>query len=104
MKKVAYFLAVMFCITAFVPAAVGETPKKEKKELSDAEKARLEEIKLRLNEIKAMDLSELSKEEKKELRSELRTIKSEAKVLDKGVYLSVGAIIIIVVLLILLLD
>lgn len=94
----------MFCITAFVPVAVGEAPEKEKKELSEVEKARLEEIRLRLDEIKAMDFSELSKEERKELRSELRNIKNEAKTLDKGVFLSVGAIIIIVILLLILLN
>ena len=58
---------------------------------------------LRLDEIKAMDKSELSSIEKKTLRKEVRTIKSTLKSTGNGVYLSVGAIIIIILLLILLL-
>ena len=57
----------------------------------------------RLDEIKAMDKSELNSSEKKELRKEVRTIKSELRASGNGVYFSVGAIIIIILLLILLL-
>ncbi|WP_339655432.1 hypothetical protein [Flavobacterium frigidarium] len=57
----------------------------------------------RLEEIKEMDKSDLSRVEKKELRKEVRTIKADLKSTGNGVYLSVGAIIIIVLLLILLL-
>ena len=67
----------------------------------------------RVEAIKAMDFSTLSSSEKKELRKELRTIKSDLKKSSKndvvatsgngGIYLSVGAIIIIILLLILLL-
>lgn len=66
---------------------------------------------VRLNEIKAMDMTTLSSSEKKDLRKELRGIKKELSKSEStsiqgtngGVYLSVGAIIIIVLLLILLL-
>lgn len=57
----------------------------------------------RLEEIKEMDKSNLSRAEKKELRKEVRTIKKELRSTGNGVYLSVGAIIIIILLLILLL-
>jgi hypothetical protein len=57
----------------------------------------------RLEEIKAMDKSEMTRAEKKELRKEVRTIKSELRSTGNGVYLSIGAIIIIILLLILLL-
>lgn len=57
----------------------------------------------RLNEIKEMDKSNLSSSEKKELRTEVKTIKKNLKSSGQGVYLSVGAIIIIILLLILLL-
>lgn len=57
----------------------------------------------RLEEIKEMDKSELSRTEKRELRKEVRSIKKELRSTGNGVYLSVGAIIIIVLLLILLL-
>lgn len=57
----------------------------------------------RLTEIKEMDKSEMSSSEKKELRKEVRSIKSELRSTGNGVYLSIGAIIIIILLLILLL-
>ncbi|MBA2561970.1 MAG: hypothetical protein H0V14_03500 [Chitinophagaceae bacterium] len=57
----------------------------------------------RLQEIKDMDKENLSRAEKKDLRKEVKKIKKELKRANQGVYLSVGAIIIIVLLLILLL-
>ncbi len=57
----------------------------------------------RLHEIKAMDKSQMSKQEKKQLRKEVRILKTNITQLGGGVYLSVGAIIIILLLLILLL-
>ena len=57
----------------------------------------------RLEEIKKIDRSELNSSEKKALRKEVKAIKSSLKSSGNGVYLSVGAIIIIVLLLILLL-
>ena len=57
----------------------------------------------RLEEIKALDKTELTSSERKALRKEVKSIKKELKTMDQGVYLSVGAIIIIVLLLILLL-
>lgn len=56
----------------------------------------------RLNEIKAMDMSTLTSVEKKALRKEVRAIKQEVKAVN-GIYLSIGALVIIVLLLILLL-
>ena len=50
-----------------------------------------------------MDKSNLTRVEKKALRSELKELKQQARGLDQGVYLSVGAIIIIILLLILIL-
>ena len=58
----------------------------------------------RLEEIKAMDKSNMDSKEKRELRKEVRSIKKSMTQLDGGgIYLSVGAIIIIALLLILLL-
>jgi hypothetical protein len=57
----------------------------------------------RLNEIKAMDKSNMSSREKKELRKEVRTLKTNMAQLSGGVYLSAGAIIVILLLLIILL-
>jgi hypothetical protein len=55
-----------------------------------------------LNEIKALDKSNLSSLEKKELRKEVLSAKKQLKELSGGVYISIGAIIIIILLLILL--
>jgi hypothetical protein len=60
-------------------------------------------ITTRLAEIQSMDLSTLSKSEKKELKKELKQMEAQAGGLDKRVYLSIGAIIIIILLLILIL-
>jgi Flp pilus assembly protein TadB len=71
--------------------------------MTDEQKAaRADEIRLRVEEIKEMDKSTLSRSEKKALKKELREMKKEAKEV-RGVYLSIGAIIIIILLLILIL-
>lgn len=64
----------------------------------------LSKIVLRVTEIQNMDKSNLSPAEKKELRKELRDMKTTADGLNRGVYLSVGAIIIIILVLILILN
>jgi len=57
----------------------------------------------RLDQIKAMDKSNLNSAERKELRMEVRSIKSQLSDMGGGVYLSVGAILLIILLLIILL-
>lgn len=57
----------------------------------------------RVNEIDNMDKTNLSVSERKALKSELKDLKKQAEGLDRRVYLSVGAIIIIILLLILIL-
>jgi hypothetical protein len=58
---------------------------------------------LRLDEINAMDKTDLTSPEKKDLRVEVRDIKKQLSEADGGLYLSVGAIIIILLLIIILL-
>src|SRR5689334_9250182 len=67
------------------------------------EDPRAQQLIQRLEEIKGMDKSEMTSQEKKSLRKEVRGIHKELKTISGGVYLSVGAIIIIILLLILLL-
>jgi hypothetical protein len=57
----------------------------------------------RLDEIKKMDKSALNRIEKKALRKEVRAINTNLRSTGNGVYLSIGAIVIIILLLILLL-
>jgi hypothetical protein len=60
------------------------------------------QLKNRLEEIKAIDTKSLTRQEKKALRAEVKTIKKELAAVGGGVYLSIGAIILIVLLIILL--
>jgi hypothetical protein len=67
------------------------------------ESAESQAMMARLNEIKAMDMKSLSASEKKQLRNEVKAMKQQAKSHANGVYLSVGAILIIILLVVLLL-
>lgn len=80
-------------------ASNNTTTIKAKPNASDEAKVLIE----RLNEIKTTDKSNMTSGEKKELRQEVRSLKSELKGISGGVYLSIGSIIIIALLLILLL-
>ncbi len=104
MKK-SFFVALVLMLTTFVPATYASTdPIKEKvaRMTDEQKKARAEEIQRRVYEIRDMDKSDLTREDRKELRKELREMKKEARAIQ-GIYLSVGAIIIIILLLILIL-
>lgn len=67
------------------------------------EDPRTTQLMQRLKEIKEIDRSTLTRADRKELRSEVKDIRKEMKKISGGVYLSVGAIIIVILLLILLL-
>jgi hypothetical protein len=105
LKKIIPVLLMAISIGFFTPAFAGnETP------VNPIEKANndvhAQQLLDRLKEIRAMDKSNLTSVEKKELRKELKEIKREYKRerdRKNGIYLSVGAIIIIILLLILIL-
>jgi len=109
MKKIILGLMTAAVMLLFIPAhaednsKVNPFAKKEKIEISSEAQAMI----VRLEEIKAMDLTEKTKSEKKELRAEVKMIKSDLKAENLnssgGLYISVGAAILIVLLLILLL-
>jgi len=93
--------SVAMLLTIALPAISSEpvtTPEPAK-----TETPRANQLIQRLEEIKGMDRSEMSRLEKKSLRKEVKSIQKEMKVIKGGVYLSVGAIIIVILLLILLL-
>ena len=101
MKKLLYTLtaAIMLTFSANTSSAAVKAPAKE---LTEQQQVQIEQIKRRVEEIRAMDKSDLSREERKELRKELRDMKGQANAIaNGGVYLSVGAIIIILLVLIL---
>jgi len=110
MKKIALGIMTAILLLLFVPiqseAKSKVNPfklKKDKTEISADAKAMV----TRLEEIKTMDFSKMNSKEKKDLRAEVKMIKSDLKAQDLnssgGIYLSVGAAILIVLLLILLL-
>ncbi|MEO8960511.1 MAG: hypothetical protein ABI325_01435 [Ginsengibacter sp.] len=83
-----------FAVSAGRPGMANTTPPAS---------ARSYALLLRLNEIKNMHKSNLSFSEKKALRKELRTMKHQARSSGSGVFLTVGALLIVILLLILLL-
>ena len=111
MKSRFYFLGLAILLslsTLSVKAANSESKEAVSAKIATMTTAQKEErakaIKLRVEEIKSMDMSVLSRAERKELKSELRAMKYEASELGSGgIYLSLAAIIIIILLLILIL-
>lgn len=102
MKKLIYSFALIFMLGLSMNTVSAATTK-DKVEMTVEQKAQLEKITNRVEEIKAMDKSHMSRAERKELRNELKAMKKEARAMGGGIYLSVGAIIIIILLLILIL-
>jgi Flp pilus assembly protein TadB len=104
LKLILPVVALMLSATTLtVHAAKNDQLKEKFAAMTEEQKqARVEEINERVTEIKEMDKSELTSEDRQELRSELKDLKKEAKAAN-GVYLSLGAIIIIILLLILIL-
>lgn len=109
MKNRSTILAITIFF-AFTSSTIGATlsnepsTKGKRTNLTEEQKRiRLEAIEQRTHEIITMDKSQLSNSDKRHLRKELRKMNKEAKETSRGVYLSVGAIIIIILLLILLL-
>lgn len=108
MKKIICFLSfsLLLCLATFNSKAAATNNTVTNKEaitnMTPAEKqARIAEITTRVNEIRNMDKSNLTKTDRKALRTELKALKVESRGLGGGVYLSIGAIIIIVLVLIL---
>jgi hypothetical protein len=97
-QKLLKSLLVVLLLAVACPS-MASTPVAHSTETPETQVQRLQN---RLEEIKAIDKSTLSKEEKKALRGEVKAIKKEMKTISGGVYLSVGAIILIVLLIILL--
>jgi hypothetical protein len=109
MKKLTFILAMLFAFnTTFL---IAENNTDALTSITETEMAMVEqtdetayasELSTRLSEINEMDKSAMTSSEKNELRKEVREIKKEQKN-SGGIYISVGAAILIVLLLILLL-
>lgn len=102
MKRLLYTLILIFTLST---AANANTVSSEttKTEITAEQRAELESITKRVEEIKSMDKSLLSKAERKALRKEVKELKKRTDFLNQNVTLSLGAIIIILLLLIIIL-
>lgn len=108
MKKLILAITLAILSLTFVPAQTMAATIKEETTTTvpaskPAESAEAKALTERLNEINAMDKSKLNSAEKKNLRKEVKSIRSRLKDVSGGVYISGAAVIIIVVLLLILL-
>ena len=97
---------VTFMSLAFVPLQSKAVAPDEPSSIPAPKPVDSAEVKillLRLDEIKAADMSKMKSEEKKELRKEVKSIRHNLREVGGGVYLSVAAIVLIIVLLVVLL-
>lgn len=106
MKKLTMYFLTLFMLLSIAPiqtlmAAEPNAISKERNKKVASEEAKI--LLARIDTIKALDKSEMTRSQKKELRKEVRTIKANLADIGQGVYLSAGAIIIILLVLILLL-
>ena len=104
-KKFLRMITLFAVLAISLPAISAEIPKNPVQTVTAAanKEERATEMLQRLDVIKSMSKSELTRVEKRNLRKEVREIKKEMAVSNGGVYLSVGAVIIIILLLILIL-
>ncbi len=103
MKK-SFYLLLLLILVNFSAAFALENEKfvGDRSAVSTYEKDRIQQIESRILEIKSMDKSKLSSQERKALRKEIQQMRKEMKGFTSGgVYLSVAAIIIIILVLIL---
>ncbi len=105
MKKITLCLMTAFLSLTFIPTQLKADSEKVQTTTAAtkaSESAKANILLARLDKINEMDKSKMSMQEKLQLRKEVRSIKSQLKDLSSGIYLSVGAIIIILLLIILL--
>lgn len=108
MKKIMVYLMAIILSLSVLPLQSFVSPKEKPssnvvtKTPETTESAEAKTLLLRLNEIRAKDMSKLNSTDKKKLRKEVRSINRKLKDLSGGVYISAGAIIIILILLLIL--
>ncbi len=104
MKKVTIYLMILMISVSIIPNSVFAT-EKNPVAISNPPKEVPAEVQVmldRLKEIKAMDKSDMDRSEKKELRKEVRAINTSLATTNNGIYLSVGALLVIIILILIL--
>ena len=105
-----FYAVIAIMMLSFIPSqskAANNTETGTTATTKSIESTDAAQLAARLDEIKAMDMSKLSRSEKKELRNEVKTIKStqdETYVIHHhhhGIYLGVGGVLVVVLIIIL---
>lgn len=105
MKKLFFSAMTIGMLSFFSPVQAREVSSKNPEPIVTEKKMDAKEVEAmikRIDEIKAMDFSTLSLDEKKALKKELKVMKHDLKVVT-GIYMSTGAIILVLILLLILL-
>ncbi len=101
-KSIIYAIILVFSIGTFAsPVMASERNSISRTELPEDAPIEVRIMVDRLHEIKEMDKSQLSRAEKKELREETRAIKSALRATGNGIYISVGALLVIIIIILL---
>jgi len=105
MKKTTLYLMMMVLSLSALPSRVLAAEKDPSAIASNPNEVppEIKTMLARLDEINAMDKSTLNRSEKRALRKEVKAMKAAMQSSHHGIYLSLGAVIIIVLLLILIL-
>jgi hypothetical protein len=106
MKRLILAVAVAIMSITFFPAQTNATPEKPATSVAatkPADEAEAKALTSRLYEINAMDKSKLSSSQKKDLKKEVKSIRTKLHDISGGVYISGAAVVIIVVILLILL-
>ncbi|BAV06357.1 hypothetical protein SAMN05421788_10714 [Filimonas lacunae] len=108
--KTKHFLSTLLvaCLLSFTAQAANISNHDIKMRVSamntEEKQQRSEAIRLRVEEIKNMDMSQLTTAEKKEIKAEMKMMRKEAKAIGGGgIYISLAGVIIIILVLILIL-
>ena len=106
MKKITlFFLSILltFSVKVIASEPVKTLNGKEIKNLTEVQgKERIEFLQNRLFDIENMSHKDLSGQEKKELKKEVKNINRELKELDGGIYISSAALLVIILLILIL--
>lgn len=106
MKKISLCVFASLLMLAVIPAHLigkNEVDPVTIEATAPSEAEQIGILNARLIEIQELDRSGMTRQERRALRVEVRAIKGELKSYGDGIYLSVGALILVIVLLILLL-
>src|SRR4051812_27921457 len=99
MKKTVNIVLLMAFLTIAIPGS-SFAPVADPKTTETSDAAEAQRLIKRLEEIKAMDKTNMPRSQKKALRTEVKATQKKLKDSNGGIYLSAGAIILIIVLLI----